>query len=153
MTPPPTPRLDRVIRAIASFAYVGYFPIASATLASAVTAILAWYFPWPLVIPIMALSLSGFLICKPAQNAFGAADPQAFVLDEVCGMLLSVLWLPKILWIYGLAFLLFRFFDVLKPWPIRLIQESKSPSSILWDDLLAGTFTNIILQIVLRFYV
>jgi len=149
----PSSRTARIIRAAASFGAIGYFPIAPATLASAVTAALAWYWPWPLTFPVAALSFVGFLLCKPSQGAFGAADPQAFVLDEVCGMLLSVLWLPKIAWIYGLAFLLFRFFDVLKPWPIRLIQKSKNPLSIVWDDLLAGTFTNLILQIVLRFYV
>ena len=145
-------RATLCIRAVASFGYIGFFPVASATLASGVTAVLAWYFPWPLAVPTAILSFLGFVICKPAQTVFGSADPQAFVLDEVCGMFLSVLWLPKILWLYGLAFALFRFFDVLKPWPISWIQRSKNPLSIMWDDLLAGIFTNVILQVVLRFY-
>ena len=72
------------------------------------------------------------------------------MLDEVAGMMLSVLWLPKNLAFYGTAFLLFRLLDVSKPGLIRKIQNAKAPTSIMCDDLLAGVFMNVIMQLVIR---
>lgn len=128
------------MRFVASFAYIGYAPFAPGTLGSAAGMALAWFFPQALVAMALTFSLSGLAICRLSQAAFNHADPSAFVLDEVAGMMLSVLWLPHdIIW-YVLAFLLFRVLDVSKPGPIGMMQRSASPYSIMGDDLLAGVF-------------
>ena len=94
----------------------------------------------------------GFLVCRPSQAVFHSKDPSSFVMDEVCGMMLSVLWLPKSLLWYAVAFGLFRLLDVTKPWPIRVIQRSSHPFMIMADDLLAGVFTNLILRLLIIFF-
>ena len=92
----------------------------------------------------------GLICCKPARDVFHAEDPSIFVMDEVCGMMVSVHWLPKELWIFGGAFFLFRLFDIWKPGPIGRLQKMKSPLSIVWDDLAAGLLANLILQVITR---
>jgi phosphatidylglycerophosphatase A len=136
------------VRFLATFGYVGEFPAGPGTAASAVAAVIAWYgfdaLPWI----AGGLTLAGFLLTFPAERAFDSKDPGKFVIDEVCGMMVSVLWLPKTLPFFIAAFVLFRIFDIFKPWPVGRLDRMKHPSGILWDDLAAGVLTNAILQIV-----
>ncbi len=90
--------------------------------------------------------VAGFWVCRASQKVFGTQDPKQFVMDEVCGMMLSVLWIPKEPGFFLIAFLLFRALDIWKPWPISKIQKNRHPSAILWDDLAAGLIANLILQ-------
>lgn len=136
------------VRFLATFGYVGEFPAGPGTAASAIAAIIAWYgfesLPWIAAV----LSVIGFLVTFPAASVFGSKDPGRFVLDEVCGMMVSVLWLPKSLTIFLAAFTLFRLLDIFKPWPVSRLDRMKHPTGIMWDDLAAGLLTNCILQIV-----
>ena len=142
--------MQNLVKMVATFFGVGFIPMIPATWASAVAAVLAWFFPesW-LIVLLTVFSVAGLLICRPAQTALNSKDPKAFVMDEVCGMMLSVLWLPKSMSLYFCAFILFRVLDVWKPWPISRIQASRHPSSIMWDDLLAGVAANLILRLFL----
>jgi phosphatidylglycerophosphatase A len=136
------------VRFLATFAYVGEFPAGPGTAASLVAVVIAWYgyaaLPWM----VAGFTLIGFLTAFPAASVFGSKDPSRFVLDEVCGMMLSLLWLPKTLPCFAAAFVLFRFFDILKPWPVSRLDRMKHPSGIMWDDLAAGLLSNSILRIV-----
>ena len=139
----------------ATFFGVGYIPVVPATFASAASALLTWYFipGGTLLFWALGLSAAGLCACRPSQDIFNSKDPKQFVMDEVCGMMLTLLWLPKNPGLYAGAFFLFRILDVWKPWPISRIQESRHATSIMWDDLLAGVFANILLQIALRMVV
>lgn len=139
-----------LVKLIATFFGVGYLTFIPATWASAVTAIASWFLYDGLLYWIVGLSIVGFWACRPATVVFKSADPKQFVMDEVCGMMVSILWLPKTVPLFFAAFILFRILDAWKPWPICLIQENKHPSSILWDDLVAGLFANLILQGITR---
>ena len=136
--------------AVATFFGMGFIPLVPATWASAAAAALAWVLPGPLEAWVLALSAAGFSVCRESQKVFLSADPKQFVMDEVCGMMLSVLWLPKNFYVYLCAFILFRVLDSCKPWPISRIQDSPRTASIMWDDLAAGFFTNLLLQAALR---
>tara|TARA_B110001454_G_C12356160_1_gene282339 strand:- start:221 stop:499 length:279 start_codon:yes stop_codon:yes gene_type:complete len=72
-------------------------------------------------------------------------DPQYIVIDEVVGMMIALFLLPKIILAYLLAFLLFRFFDILKPSIIYESQKFDYGIGIILDDVLAGLLTLIIL--------
>ena len=133
----------------ASFFYVGYLPWMPGTWGSLAGFALAWFFNPRLFWMFLGFSLAGFLIAAPAERAFGKKDPQNFVLDEVVGMMLSVLWLPRTPALFIAAFILFRILDTLKPGPIGWIQKRETPSGILWDDLAAGAAVNLILQFIL----
>jgi phosphatidylglycerophosphatase A len=69
------------------------------------------------------------------------------------GYLITMLWLPRTILFIILGFLLFRFFDILKPPPIRLLERVKGGYGVVLDDVLAGVYSNIILQIIFYFAV
>lgn len=145
--------MKNIVKVLATFFYVGFLPIAPGTWATLAGLPIAWFFNDKLIWLTIIFSLIGLVICKPAEEAFNAKDPSCFVLDEVAGMMVSVLWLPKNLILYGVAFIFFRILDISKPGPIRTIQNSGTPLSIMWDDLLAGAFVNIFLQIAVKFVI
>lgn len=140
-----------LVGTIATSFGVGFIPLVPATWASAALATLAWYLGGVSIYWVIGLSLAGLWACKGSQDLFRSADPKQFVMDETCGMLLSLVGLPLDLGYYIGAFILFRLLDIVKPWPISRIQQSKHATSIMWDDLAAGLATNLILQIALRF--
>ena len=142
--------MNRFVRLTASVGGLGYLP-AGGTFGSAVGFALAWYFNDSLLYWFAGVSVAGFLLCRPAREAFGSDDPHPFVLDEVAGMLLSVWGFERQLPVFVAAFVLFRILDVVKPWPISIFQRNKSPLDIMSDDLAAGAFVNILLQIFLKF--
>lgn len=135
------------MKIISTFFYVGYLPWAPGTWGSLAGLLIAWFTPEPCrTLLFLFMCVLGFYACPRAVTAYKAKDPSGFVMDEVCGMMLAVLWLPKAAWVALVGFLLFRFFDSVKPWPISWVQKRNSPSCILWDDLLAGAFTNLLLR-------
>ena len=95
---------------------------------------------------------------KFAEQAFGRKDPQQVNLDEVAGQSLALLLMPVSiaaptgrLWVVVLtAFVAFRFFDILKPPPIRRLEKLPHGWGVLMDDLLAGAFANVVAQVLLR---
>lgn len=138
---------DGFVKMISSFFYLGHLPLAPGTWGSLAGLLIGWFTPTPFDLPaLLFMCVLGFYACPRAVAVYKAKDPSAFVMDEVCGMMLGVLWLPKAGWVAFVGFLLFRFFDIVKPWPISWIQKKNSPSCILWDDLLAGVFTNLVLR-------
>jgi len=75
-------------------------------------------------------------------------DPPCVVIDEVCGMLLGLLFVPYDIKLVIIAFLIFRILDTLKPFPVGRLERLKGSLGIMTDDLVAGLYTNIILQAV-----
>lgn len=139
-------------RLICSCLYLGELP-AGGTWGSLVGWVLAWncspgYEPFLLI----ALCALGYYFTKHSRMSFGPGDPPMFVLDETCGMILAVLWLPKTLPVYAGAFVVFRILDIAKPWPISVLQRMKTPASIMHDDIAAGLFTNLIAHAVLAIF-
>lgn len=102
---------------------------------------------------IMAvLALAGSVVCvkfAPAIiSATGKTDPQEVVADEFAGQAVTFSFIAagpiSNIWLAGLlGFLLFRFFDILKPWPIRKLEKLPEGWGVLSDDLLAGVFAGI----------
>jgi phosphatidylglycerophosphatase A len=110
-----------------------------------------------------ALALAGSVICvlfaPAAIAATGKDDPGEVVADELAGQALTYLVIPffipviltpgQICIITSAGFLLFRFFDIAKPWPIRKLEKLPRGWGILADDLLAGVFAAIVLLIII----
>lgn len=84
-----------------------------------------------------------------SSKLLGANDPKEVVIDEVAGFLLTMLLLPSHWLALGLGFFLFRFFDILKPYPIRHAERLKGGLGIVLDDLLAGLYACASVRIVL----
>lgn len=78
-------------------------------------------------------------------------DPQFIVIDEAVGFLVSVIFLPKsfIFWALGIA--IFRLFDIWKPFPIKDLEKFSNGFGVMLDDVFAGVYTNLALQILFHF--
>ncbi len=129
----------------ATFFYIGYTPIGPGTAASFATAFILFLIPeipiTYLVITLIALFLIGLWTSNEVEIQSKKHDPSKIVIDEVLGMFISVLFLPKILWLYVLAFLLFRFFDVVKFFPSNYAEKLSGGWGIMLDDVIAGLWT------------
>jgi phosphatidylglycerophosphatase A len=87
-----------------------------------------------------------------AEKVFGRADPRQVVIDEVAGQIITFVATPRITWIGLIAgFILFRAFDVVKPFPARRAERIPGGWGIMLDDVVAGLYSLIVLVILGRF--
>ena len=134
---------------------VGCSPIAPGTLGT-LLAIPAYYLLSSIPSPIYEITLAGFFflsvwVSEIAERFFGTKDDQRIVIDEIMGFLITMLWVPKTISFIVMGFFLFRFFDILKPFPIRHIERRlKGGFGVVLDDVMAGVYANIVLQIIHR---
>ena len=98
----------------------------------------------------LTLIALGFLLTGRAEKIFNKKDAGCIVIDEVSGMLLSLIFIPYDIKLVIIAFILFRILDTLKPYPLDKLQNLTGSIGIMSDDIVAGLYTNIILQVVLR---
>jgi phosphatidylglycerophosphatase A len=139
--------------------YTGYSPYASGTAGSVVGLILSWFVFWPLWEHSPALCLAIFAVTfaiacwvsDEAERIFAEHDSSKIVIDEVLGMVFTMFGNPMT-WPYLLAgFLLFRLFDILKPFPAGYIDAHiRNGIGVMVDDLAAAIYANIVLQIAAR---
>jgi phosphatidylglycerophosphatase A len=154
---------------LVSFFYLGCLPVAPGTWGSLGAAVIylgiyvlvccVWPHhvkegvPWWVTAPLIAIAcVISVALGKWAVEHYKSPDPKPFVLDEVAGMWLSMLFVPqdRIVWMLPLAFLLFRAFDVFKLPPARQAEHLPFGWGILCDDLVAGLQANIVLQFLFR---
>ncbi|HEY7869032.1 MAG TPA: phosphatidylglycerophosphatase A, partial [Methylomirabilota bacterium] len=134
---------------LASVFGAGYAPVASGTVASFVTLVAIWLLPLtPLRIAVAlgVVVLIGIWSGSRVERALGRKDPGIIVIDEVAGMLLSVLLLPRTIPVLITAFLLFRVFDVWKPFPARESQALTGGMGVIVDDLIAGVYALVLVM-------
>ena len=130
----------------------GYLPKAPGTWGS-LLALPLHYFLRQLAPNHYALALAGIffiavITAGQAEKILDRKDPGVVVIDEVIGMLITLIAAPNSPLIWLLGFLIFRFFDIFKPYPIRLIdQRVNGGMGIVLDDVLAGIYSLIVLQI------
>ncbi len=97
---------------------------------------------------ISILTVISFYIIKKAEEEMQAHDPKSIVLDEVIGQMIVTSFFPFKLTYLCLGFVLFRFFDILKPWPVGHIDKNwHGPFGTLFDDVAAGLMALVTLSI------
>jgi phosphatidylglycerophosphatase A len=140
------------IKLIITFFYAGCFPIAPGTVASLAAFIL--YFPllalnqWIVYLAaIIIVTFAGVWASGRAEEISGIMDPSFVVIDEVAGQLISLFLLPFSWKILIAGFILFRIFDVIKPFPARRAEKLHGGWGIMMDDVLAGVYANILLHL------
>lgn len=130
--------------------FVGYIPTAPGTFATLLAAAGWWFLPEIFFFIIAFLFfLISFFVCGRAEKIFGIKDDQHIVIDEIIGYYFAVAFLPKTFSVLISSIILFRFFDIKKPFFIKSVQKYKDCFGILADDIISGIFTNLILQIIL----
>jgi phosphatidylglycerophosphatase A len=137
--------LSVLIRALATFGFTGYFPIAPATFASAVFCAIYYLVPGGEWLAHPVVLVATLVISIPVSTWMEkdrGKDPGCVVIDEVVGMQV-VLTLAGDVTLHGVvaAFLLFRIFDIAKPFPVGRSQRLPGGWGIVIDDFLAGLYT------------
>ena len=143
--------MNQVALFVASFGYVGFFPIAPGTAGSlaalALFAFVRWVgMPAFELATIVAVLIVGVWSANGAERALGRKDPGPVVIDEVLGMLITLAWLPVSMAGVVLGFLLFRLFDVVKPYPAGRLEHLPGGYGIMLDDAMAGVYSYLVLR-------
>jgi phosphatidylglycerophosphatase A len=140
--------------AVATVGGVGRAPLAPGTVASALTIAVLWLFaPTPVVLAALfvAVTVVGTWAAGEAEHALSRGkDPGAIVVDEVAGMTLSMLAVPLTPAAAVVGFVLFRVFDVVKPFPANVSQRLPGGVGVMADDLIAGLYALILLVLARR---
>lgn len=140
-------------RFIATGFFSGYAPAAPGTAGSAVALaffLIPGFSSFGILMPVtVVMFIAGGIAAGKAERLLGQ-DPSAVTIDEVAGMWLSLWLVPVTLTTALAAFLIFRFFDIVKPWPARYFDRKTGGWNIMLDDVVAALFTNIVMQILLR---
>lgn len=103
-----------------------------------------------LLVSIVVLTIAGTWAATRAEALLGHSDPRVVVIDEVVGQMLAFVFLPSgaKTWALLLGFLLFRAFDIWKPYPIRRLEALESGLGVMADDILAGLYAAVTLSLI-----
>jgi len=133
----------------------GYFPIAPGTVGALVAIVVLWFLPafsWgTLLTASIVIYIIGVWAATQAEKVWGH-DAGRINWDEVAGQMVAVIALPKSLLIYLLAFIAFRVFDIIKPMPVNKAENLPRGWGVMTDDIIAGIYANLVLQIIVRFF-
>ena len=124
--------------------------MAPGTVGSALTLLILYVVPFSragLLVFLVAVTLAGTWAAHRAERALGAKDPGVIVIDEVAGMTLTVAPFVPTLPVLAVGFVLFRIFDVTKPFPARVSQRITGGIGVMVDDLIAGLYALLVIVI------
>lgn len=143
------------ITAVASGAFVGYAPVIPGTVGSALGLVLVrfalasiWrYAPIRFVVLFGIVFIVACYVANCAEKMFGKPDCPVIVIDEILGMI-ATMFSNATSWPWLVAgFILFRLFDIIKPWPASWFDRMRGGTGIMLDDLTAACYANIALKV------
>ena len=143
-----------ITRVISTFFGVGYTPIAPGTAVSLVVILLYRFvladLGWPVYAGLAALIfLTGVWASHAHSTVLGRKDPREIVIDEVVGQMIPLFLLKPDWKLLIAAFLLFRFFDIFKPFPVNWAENFPGGWGIMVDDVIAGLYAGILINLYL----
>jgi phosphatidylglycerophosphatase A len=152
----------RLRKAAASVCFIGYCP-ASGTVASAAVIAALWFAAgktpftmsgnsaayWCMTLGVIACS---FFFSSRSRELFGTEDSGKIVIDEVAGQLITFLFVPLTLRTLIAGFILFRFYDIIKPFPVYHMEALDDGVGVTMDDVAAGVLANVSLIVLLAAY-
>jgi len=142
--------LNKINHFLATGFYSGHLPAAPGTWGSLLMVLLLFFFPLlNNIYLISALSIGGIAVANYEEQQTGLKDDSKIVIDEMAGQLLTFYTLPTTIPILIGGFILFRIFDISKPWVIDKVQDLPSGWGVMLDDILAGLTSLIILKIII----
>jgi len=137
---------DCLTAGFVSVLFLGYVPVASGTVGSLPAIGVALWLrqrPVHLLVLSIVIFVLGVAASSRARGLFNAEDPSEVTIDEFVGMLLAFLWIPMTLKSIVAVFLLFRLFDIFKPFPARHCERIGGGLGIMADDVVAGIYANL----------
>ena len=142
---------NAALTSVATIGFLGYFPFAPGTIGTLFALVLFLLTDVPVYAHFLIIiigALLGIHASTVAEKRLEEKDSKKIIIDEFIGFYVSVFYLPRTFGFVIAAFLLFRFFDILKPLFISKLERTLSSGpGVMADDILAGIYTNMILQI------
>ncbi len=149
-------KINFIEKLLGSGFYTGYIPKYSGTFGSLAGLII--YFipgfekPFILIPSIILFTFSGVYIGTKFEKIYGE-DPAECTIDEIVGMWISLLFVPKEIIFSLITFLIWRFFDITKPYPIRKLENLPGGFGIMLDDVAAGIYSAVLVRLILIIFV
>jgi len=144
---------DKIVKMLSTWFYIGNFPVAPGTAASAVGAVMAMICSPNMILYIIVtliVTILGFKVSGRMEEILDQKDPGCIVIDEVAGIMLAFFLLPLTPAVVVTAFFLFRAFDMFKIYPVNKFEQLESSTGVMTDDIIAGVYTNIVMQVAIR---
>ncbi|MCB4792405.1 MAG: phosphatidylglycerophosphatase A [Elusimicrobia bacterium] len=140
-----------LIKFLSTGFFIGYFPLIPGTLGTFASAFIYWQLLPKnnilfLLITLVMVAVS-VPVCTKAEVVFGKKDEKRIIIDEIAGFWVSMLLLPRSSGVLFAGIVLFRLFDIYKPFFIKKVQVWNGGLGVVADDVFAGLFTNIILWV------
>ena len=144
--------MNRLILFLATGLGAGYSPLVPGTMGTLLAIpvfLLLSCIPSPVYEwTIIAFFFLASWVSDKAQSHWGKKDDQRIVIDEIMGFFMAMMWLPKTALFVTLGFVLFRLFDIVKPPPVRRLEQVRGGYGVVLDDVMAGIYANIVLQVI-----
>lgn len=146
--------MKTVIKVVSTFFYAGYVPRIPGTIGALVGLLFYLTVSYSLTVilaSLFVLTVMAVLVIRKAEELYGEKDSRRIVIDEVIGMMIALLFVPLTTVFLISGFILFRIFDIVKPFPIKRIEKMESPWGVLLDDVVAGLYANLTVQLIAMF--
>ena len=145
-----------IIKFFATGAFAGLSPVMPGTVGTLWGVFIAWLLsgrpPYEQVLAIISISAASVYFASEESKNTGQKDPGSIVCDEIAGFLVAFFLVPFTLFNLILVFILFRFFDIVKPYPVGEIdRKTEGGLGIVLDDIIAGIYAGVIAHAVLWF--
>ncbi|MCF7897622.1 MAG: phosphatidylglycerophosphatase A [Candidatus Omnitrophica bacterium] len=139
---------DKIIIGLASLFGIGFIPGCPGTAGSLFGLLFVWLAGNQALFFLITLfsCFLAFLVAGKAEKLLGQKDSKQIVIDELAGILVTFLFVPKIFSFLVVGFFLFRLFDIIKVFPANKLEKKKGSLGIVGDDLIAGVYANLVLQ-------
>ena len=148
-------KINPVEKLLGSGLYTGFLPGITGTYGSFVAFLLflipGFENPSLLIFLISFFILIGVPIAVKFESVYGE-DPAEYTLDEFIGMWITLLFIPKKIWFLLFAFVIWRVFDIIKPFPARQFESIKKGWGVILDDVMSGIYSFIVVQIVVYLF-
>jgi len=142
--------MQTLLKHLATLGPIGYIPFAPGTFGSLAGLGCVWFFPLSLKMHflfVIAGAIAGSYAATSAERQIRERDSKKIIIDEFIGFYMATFFVPHTKSLLISAFLIFRFFDIIKPLMISKVEKTLSNGTgIMADDILAGIYTNIMLQ-------
>ena len=144
---------DKIVKFITTFGFIGCLPLAPGSMASVAGGLIAIYLSHSSLIYFvvwMIITVLGFITSDRMEAITDKKDPSCIVVDEVSGIMIAFFMLPHTTSVMVTAFFLFRAFDMFKIYPVNKFEPLKGGVGVMMDDIIAGVYTFIVMQVALR---
>jgi len=143
--------MNRFLLLLATGFGAGFSPVIPGT-AGTLLAIPIYLFLSRISSPVYEITLLAFFflsvyVSEKAQQHWGKKDDRRIVIAEITGFFITMLWMPTTPFTIISGFVLFRIFDIVKPFPIRRLEDVNGGYGVVLDDVLAGVYANIVLHL------